>query len=569
MDDTLDAGSLARRAAATPDQAPQQQAEKDRVIGKIVSVSGAMGVAVVSTKAAAGQGGDHPGDHPGEQDGGSLIGQIGSIVKMQVTGAWIFASVRGVRAGRRGEEAGVVYVDLDFIGQGELDEQSGTLGALTRGISKYPVVGSPLMTTTARDLEHLFARQEMDNIRVGTVFPTDHVPATLTVDTLLSKHFAVLGSTGTGKSSTLALLVHRVVAHLPAGHILILDPHNEYAEAFRDDGVHFDTANLSLPYWLMNLEEHIEVFVGQRTVEREVEVDILKRCLLAARKKGLSRGELGKVTVDTPVPYKLTDLIHELEVQAGKLEKPETLLPFLRLKNKIEELKNDDRYSFMFSGLLISDSLHEIVSRLFRFPAQGRPVSTLDLSGVPSDIVDVVVSVLARLMFDFAVWSRREATARPLLLVCEEAHRYVPEARQDQHGAARKSLERIAKEGRKYGVSLGLVSQRPSDLSESVLSQCGTILSMRMNNDRDRQFVERAMPEGSRGFLESLPSLRNRECIISGEGVTAPVRVRLDFLEEGLRPSSDDPEFSGTWRAELTDPSFVSKVIHRWRSQLR
>ena len=256
-------------------------------------------------------------------------------------------------------------------------------------------------------------------------------------------------------------------------------------------------------------------------------------------------------------------------MQAGKLEKPEMLLPFLRLKNKIEELKHDDRYSFMFSGLLISDSLHEIVSRLFRFPAQGRPVSTLDLSGVPSDIVDVVVSVLARLMFDFAVWSRREATARPLLLVCEEAHRYVPEARQDQHGAARKSLERIAKEGRKYGVSLGLVSQRPSDLSESVLSQCGTILSMRMNNDRDRQFVERAMPEGSRGFLESLPSLRNRECIISGEGVTAPVRVRLDFLEEGLRPSSDDPEFSGTWRAELTDPSFVSKVIHRWRSQLR
>ena len=148
MDDTLDAGSLARRAAATPDQAPQQQAEKDRVIGKIVSVSGAMGVAVVSTKGAAGQ----DGDRSGEQDGGSLVGQIGSIVKMQVTGAWIFASVRGVRAGRRGEEAGVVYVDLDFIGQGELDEQSGTLGALTRGISKYPVVGSPLMTTTARDL---------------------------------------------------------------------------------------------------------------------------------------------------------------------------------------------------------------------------------------------------------------------------------------------------------------------------------------------------------------------------------------------------------------------------------
>ncbi len=537
------------------------------IIAKIVDVTGAGAVAVVDAEARA------HAITEGET-GKALTGQIGSIVKVQVEGSWIYAVVRAVRslglngAAAFGDEADLLYIDMDFVGQCEQTQSGNGLGILNRGISKFPVPGQSVLTSTDHDLDHIFSPREKAHIRIGTVYPTHNVPATLLTDQTLAKHFAILGSTGTGKSCTVALLIHRFVEQLPNGHVLILDPHNEYAEAFEDHGVHFDTENLSLPYWLMNLEEHIEIFVRSRTADREIEIDILKRCLLTARKKGINKGDVSKVTVDTPVPYRLADLLYEIEMNMGKLEKPETLMPFLRLKNKIEELKNDARYSFMFSGLLISDSLGDIVSRLLRFPAVGKPVSTLDLSGIPSDIVDVVVSVMSRLVFDFAVWSRKE-TSRPLLLVCEEAHRYVPEAHNDRFGAARKSLERIAKEGRKYGVSLGLVSQRPSDLSESVLSQCGTIISMRMNNDRDKKYVKSAMPEGSEGFLESLSSLGGRECIICGEGVTAPVRVKLDILADGLRPSSDDPDFSVSWQQDVQDSEFVPKVIHRWRTQSR
>ena len=185
------------------------------------------------------------------------------------------------------------------------------------------------------------------------------------------------------------------------------------------------------------------------------------------------------------------------------------------------------------------------LSRIFRLPGDGKPISIVDVSGVPSEITSVVVAVLARMTFDFAIWSRNEP-ARPILLVCEEAHRYIPS--NGQSSAVGRIHQRIAKEGRKYGVSLGLITQRPSDLEEGVLSQCGTIIAMRLNNERDQAFVRAAMPEGARGFLDAIPALRNRECIICGEGVAVPIRVAFDALDEGKRPASGDPLFSQLWR---------------------
>lgn len=534
-------------------------------MGKIVDVSGAGAVAVMDAEARAKA-------LTGGEGGGAIIGQIGSIVKIKVENTWAYASVRSIRskgmsgADAFGDEGDLLYVEMDFLGESE-EKRDGTV-AVRRGISRFPVPGMTVMTTDDKDLDLIFSSRGLPHVPIGTVYPTHNVQANLLIDPLLSKHFAILGSTGTGKSCTVALVIHRIVEALPYGHVVILDPHNEYQDAFATNGVHFDTENLKLPYWMMNLEEHIQVFIGSNREDREVDADILKRCLLIARKKNVNRAEVDRITVDAPVPYRIADLLFELDAAMGKLEKPETLMPFMRLKNKIEELKNDRRYGFMFSGLLVNDNLAETVTRLLRFPSMEKPVSTLDLSGVPSDIVDVVVSVLCRMVFDFAVWSRKE-TSQPLLLICEEAHRYVSGSQENRNHSARKALETIAKEGRKYGVSLGLVSQRPSELSESVLSQCGTILSMRMNNDKDRKFVESAMPEGSTGFLESLPSLRNQECIICGEGVTAPVRVRLDDLAEEKRPSSDDPNFSASWKHETADTEFVTQVIRRWRSQIR
>jgi DNA helicase HerA-like ATPase len=252
----------------------------------------------------------------------------------------------------------------------------------------------------------------------------------------------------------------------------------------------------------------------------------------------------------------------------GKLDRAGDTTPYQRLKNKLEELRADPRYTFMFSGMLVSDSMGPFLAKLFRLPAHGKPISIVDVSGVPSEVTSVVVSVLARMVFDYAIWSRTEAQ-RPLLLVCEEAHRYVPKDENSGAQAVRKILERIAKEGRKYGVSLGLITQRPSDLAEGVLSQCGTIISMRLNNDRDQACVRAAMPEGARGFLDAIPALRNRECIVCGEGVAIPIRVRFDDLEPEKRPASSDPSFAALWRETGGEEGIINRTIKRWRGHGR
>lgn len=546
-DATLASGSSARSQPA---------------LGRILSVSGDTATAVMDRAALA---------RLAASDDITLqtAGQVGVPVKTLVRGRWVVANVKAIElAGRlTAGEDGALAATLDFLGEGWVQGEAAGLGDFRRGITHHPAPGNTLYSITSDDLEQIYAARNRPHVTLGVVYPTDHVKAALFIDPLLSRHFALLGSTGTGKSTATALLLRRIIEHAPHGHILMLDPHGEYAAAFADVGQVYDVGNLHLPYWLMNFEEHVEVLIGPRTPEREADVDILQRCLLAARQKS-RLAEAGRVTVDTPVPYTLSELANALSVQMGKLDKPEKTTPYLRLKAKLDELRSDPRYGFMFSGLQVNDTLAPLISELLRMPAHGRPVSILDLSGVPSDITNVVVALLSRLVFDFAVWTPQHER-RPILLVCEEAHRYVPAERLDTYGSARKNLERIAKEGRKYGVSLGLVSQRPSDLSEAVLSQCGTIIAMRLNNERDQLYVRSAMAEGARGFLDAIPSLRNRECIVCGEGAAVPMRVRIDTLAPEHRPASDDPVFSASWAANSQGITLVEEAVQRWRTQRR
>ncbi|PHZ86189.1 ATP-binding protein [Paremcibacter congregatus] len=509
--------------------------------------------------------------HRDEDESSCLpAGQIGAIVKIKVSKGFVFATVREIT--RQGDGVGPVQhvvMHLDYIGHGTRAPYMPTGINFERGITDFPIPGQPVYEVSYDDLEAIFGVNDTNHFHVGTVFPQHVTPASIMTDSMLGKHFAVLGSTGTGKSCTVALLIHRIVERMPKGHIIILDPHNEYTAAFSDCGEHFDISNLRLPYWMMNFEEHVEMFIGQQpSMEREVEIDILRRCLYAARVDAAVNMASEKITVNSPIPYKLSFLLEFLEKSMGRLDNPEKLTPFLRLKGKIEELRRDVRFNFMFSGLLAHDNLKDVIKNLLRFPVDNKPVSTIDLSGVPSEIVNVVVSMISRLVFDFAVWSRGE-NARPILLVCEEAHRYIPTEGHTVFGSSRKAIERIAREGRKYGVSLGLVSQRPADVSESALSQCGTIFAMRMNNERDQRFVEHVMPEGSRGALSALSSLQNREALIVGEGVRAPVRVMLDKLDENKRPSGGNPEYSEDWQKEIVDDSFIMDTIQNWRNQGR
>ncbi|MGE5562001.1 MAG: ATP-binding protein [Bacillota bacterium] len=493
----------------------------------------------------------------------AMSGQVGSQVKMVVGDAWLIANVRTLRA----NDGGQLIANVDFLGEGKKDS-SGKLSSFRRGVTRYPIPGAQVMPVTTDDLRAVFAASDEPHIEIGTVYPTDDIRGALYVDPMLGKHFAVLGSTGTGKSTSVALILHRISELSPEGHILMIDPHGEYSAAFKNCGELFNVDNLQLPYWLMNFEEHCEVLLTTHGSERQRDADILAKCLLAARTKGKDLSQLGKVTVDSPIPYLLADLNTILVNEMGKLDRAGDTLPFQRLKTKLDELRADPRYTFMFSGMLVSDSMPGLLAKLFRLPSHGKPISIVDVSGVPSEITSVVVSILARMVFDYAIWSRTEAQ-RPLLLVCEEAHRYVPKDENAEGQAVRKILERIAKEGRKYGVSLGLITQRPSDLAEGVLSQCGTIVSMRLNNDRDQACVRAAMPEGARGFLDAIPALRNRECIVCGEGVAIPIRVRFDDLEPEKRPASSDPSFARLWRETGDEAGIISRTIKRWRGHGR
>jgi hypothetical protein len=491
-------------------------------------------------------------------------GQVGGQIKMRVGTAWLVANVRSLALE---DIAGDwVAADIDFLGEGDEERLTGKLYNFRRGVTRYPTPGCEVFPIATADLKQIYSAEDRAHIGVGTVYPTRDVRASLYVDAMLGKHFALVGSTGTGKSTSAALILHRICDLAPQGHIVMIDPHGEYAAAFRGNGAIYDVSNLQMPYWLMNFEEHCEVFLTAAGGDRQMDADILAKCLLMARAKNRLAQDIPKLTVDAPIPYLLSDLSNLIQLEMGKMDRAGDTAPYLRLKTKIDEIKADPRYGFMFSGMLVADTMADFLARIFRMPGDGKPISIVDVSGVPSDITAVVVAVLSRMTFDFAIWSRNEPQ-RPILLVCEEAHRYIPSKNGQATSSVGRILGRIAKEGRKYGVSLGLITQRPSDLEEGVLSQCGTIIAMRLNNERDQAFVRAAMPEGARGFLDSIPALRNRECIICGEGVAVPIRVAFDDLAETRRPASGDPLFSELWRDSGGEDGIIQRTIQRWRAQ--
>lgn len=499
------------------------------------------------------------------QSGDSALasaGTVGSLVKMQVGDLFLIASIREINIAS--SEATHATASLEFIGEGT--QSPSGLQNFKRGISRYPFPGDPVYAVGHDELMHIYTADNKTTIRVGTVFPSNEVPASLNIDGMLSRHFAVMGSSGSGKSSFVSLILNRLIERLPHGHIVLFDTHGEYAPAFAGRSLQLNTGNLQLPYWLLNFEEHAEIFVTAQGEAGEVDRELLAKCLLKARTRNNLSIPVNKITVDSPIPYLLGDLTSILETEMGKLEKSASTANYMRLKLKIQEISNDPRYGFMFNRNLIDDTMEPFLADILRMPPDGVPMTIVDISGIPSEIVKVVVSLIARLTFDFSIWAKQDQT-RPILLVCEEAQQYLPSDRSGTPTSVQKILQRIAKEGRKHGISLGLISQRPSDLSEGVLSQCGTIMAMRLTTERDQQFIRSAMPEWSKSLLDAVPGLRNQECIICGEGVALPIRVRIDRLESSMLPASADPVFSSAWQQVGGESALLRATVQRWRNQ--
>jgi DNA helicase HerA-like ATPase len=310
-----------------------------------------------------------------------------------------------------------------------------------------------------------------------------------------------------------------------------------------------------------------EVVLGPSHRDAE-QVKILGDVVLAAKQAHFLKAGLDKHgTVDTPAPYRMSDVLRFLDTAMGALNRPESVAAYQAVKSRLLALQSDVRYGFVFgASLSLRDDMAEILSELFRIPVNDKPVTIIDTSGVPSDVLNVVVSVICRLAFDFALWSENPM---PLTIVCEEAHRYAPRDAGLGFESAKRALSRIAKEGRKYGVSLCVVTQRPSDLAPSLLSECNTLFALRMSNHDDQDIVRNALPEASHGLMNFLPALRNGEAIVVGEGVSMPMRIAFTPLNEDSSPKSATASFTAAWSHDVDDPGQLAHTVERWRRGVR
>jgi uncharacterized protein len=504
-------------------------------------------------------------------DGGSRSTvTVGNLIGIQSDGGLVVGVVTELRAETTGAKAAACLVDL----MGEITTPGGQT-AYRRGITTYPSLGDRAVRLTQSELEFVLHCPGEEVIRVGSLHQDEALEVHVKVDELIRKHFAVLGSTGVGKSSGVVVLVDQIMRAKSDLRIFFIDPHNEYGSSFGDRAEILTPQNLQLPFWLFNFEEFVDVLFRGRPGHEE-ETDILSELIPQAKaafegarassdrllvKRVESRATLQNAS--TPVPYRLADLIALIEERRGKLENRSLVFNYTRLLGRIETVRSDPRYGFMFDPSFTSgDTMADVLGQLFRPPLGGKPMTIMQLAGFPAEVVDCVVSVVCRMGFELGLWSDGSL---PTLFLCEEAHRYAPADRTVGFGPTRKALSRIAKEGRKYGIFLGLVTQRPAELDATIVSQCSTIFAMRMANDRDQAILRAAASDAAAGLLRFIPSLATREAFAFGEGVPLPMRLRFTRLPPHLVPRSESggPEEQATTGDEDAD---LPSIVRRWRA---
>ncbi|MDA4846438.1 ATP-binding protein [Hoeflea poritis] len=446
------------------------------------------------------------------------------------------------------EEPNTMHFEVELVGEirGEGEETK-----FSAGISDYPTLGSVAHQIRTTDLDAIYSVDSANPVNIGHLTQNAEIPSCISADALLDRHFAIVGTTGVGKSTAVSLLVNRIVDVCPDLRVLVLDPHNEFASAFKSRAHLIETDTLDLPFWLFRLEEFAEViFRGRPTVAEEV--DMLRDLIAEAKRnfKGTADGrpiarrqDRSSITSDTPVPYRVADLLALIDERIGQLDGREEK-PYLRnLKQRIASVINDPRFRFMFSTNTIVDNLTDVISEIFRIPGDGQPITSFQLSGIPSEVVNAVASVLCRMAFEIALWSNGQMR---ILVLCEEAHRYVPADASLGFFPTRQAVARIAKEGRKYGVSLGVITQRPGELDPTILSQCSTVFAMRLANDRDQEIIRSAISNSSSSTISFLSSIGNGEAIAFGEAVAVPMRMCFERLKKHELPKTASGRGAGS-----------------------
>jgi DNA helicase HerA-like ATPase len=552
---------------AMPDRRDTKQ-PPERVLGRVIACDGARATILSAVSTGSWLAGD--------------AWAIGRMISINLGSSRIVAlvyRVHAVEAAWTDTAENPIRIEVEFLG--EVLEGSDGKTRFQSGITNYPPIGAVAHRIRTGDLALVHDLGERGGVVIGQITQDASIPATVNIQDMLSRHFALLGTTGVGKSSAVALLLRKAVSVRPRLRVLILDPHNEYSSAFPELALTIDGDALDLPFWMFKQEELAEVvFRGRPALDDEP--DILREVVAAARTRyrtptapDLAR-DLGssllkrpldiggpraagpepvqaQASHDAPTPYRLKDVFAIVDELIGLHEQRWPRAALRSLKVRLESLHADPRYRFMFGRANMYETMAPILGQIFRVPMHGRPITAFQLGGLPGEVVNAVASVLSRLAFELAVASQG---AIEVLVLCEEAHRYVPSDPQLGFAPTRQAIARIAKEGRKYGAYLGVVTQRPGELDPTIMSQCSTIFAMRLANERDQQIIRSAISDASASTIAFLSSIGNREAIAFGEGVATTMRMRFAALaphelpamggktaaEEGARfdPTLDD-----------------------------
>lgn len=520
------------------------------------------------------------------------IGQFGSIIKVHFGRVIIYGYVGRLRMKTEYEMSKGIptasssegrVIEADLFGEGEWILSSGSTSTswnlrFERGVSTYPLPQQSVYLTPTQELRFIYGHGKGATIRLGEHVGSGGTPCYADINELLGKHTAILGSTGSGKSGATAAILHSLLEHGTSEkygrwepRIVILDPHNEYHAAFpAHSRLSTDEGTLRLPYWLLSLQETISLLIGKTEFVATSQANIVKTALLKARTSAAGAVHLdpNRLTVDSPTPYSLDVFRAEVDSQRPTGRDKKEQEPYNSVLNKLEVLRTDTRLNFIMEPW--DGTGDPMVDVIAQFVGIGGLLRIIDLSGVPNEVAGLASAAIARTLFNFKVWqTTAERETSPILLVCEEAHRYVPNRGEAQYEGAQEAIRRVAKEGRKYGLGLILVSQRPSEVEETVLSQCNSWIVLRLTNDSDREHVRSILPDSLAGLTKVLSGLRRREAIFVGQAAMLPSRILIRLLEPAQLPRSHDIDFDMGWQSAPLEAQALQDISNRWRLQQR
>jgi DNA helicase HerA-like ATPase len=545
--------------------------EKNKKIGVVIDITADLFTAkLISDRAETVTDGDSDSNN-------MRIGQVGAYLLVKQDDSRILVMVE--RSSHTADKQGHAAQIVRMTPLGEIN----AAGEFSRGVSYFPTSGAGVYQVSYDDLKGIFSKHSEVGYKVGRLTSFDAIDVYLDASAFFGRHAAILGQSGSGKSWTVTSLIQSALRSMPQAHIILLDMHGEYCDK-EVDGVTarapfaasqvrcLKAQDVEFPYWLLAYSELCELITDPTDENASIQISFLRSILIRLKRETNEHLNLGHITVDSPVYYSLDDLIeliqkaNEETSNFGKTEAP-LYGKFDQVLVRLNSLFNDTRYDFLMKPQTrkSTGSLAELMKDLVGLGEPRANVTILDLSAIPFDVLPMVTAQIGRLAYEFNFWNPlcREF---PIYLICEEAHEYIPREDIARYREARRSMERIAKNGRKYGVGLCVVSQRPHDVSETVLAQCSSFVCLRISNPEDQEYLRSMVPEAARGTFAALTSLSKGEAIALGEAVPMPVRFKVDLPNPP--PNSTDIDYAGKWRNGGQEIS-VEQLVSNWHKQLR